>query len=74
MTPTTIAAPIATTTTGNPTSAASGKPSVPVGANTSITNPQTEPLNTIADPLERSIPPAIITIAAPRAKIPSKAV
>ena len=35
---------------------------------------QTVPLKAITEPLDRSMPPAMMTTAAPRAKMPSNAV
>jgi hypothetical protein len=44
---------------------------ISAGANASIVTEQTVPDNAIMEPLERSIPPAMMTTAAPREKIPS---
>ena len=50
------------------------KPTISAGASASIVEAHTVVERAIIDPAERSMPPAMITTAAPSAKMPSRAV
>ena len=58
----------ATSTTTEPTGL---NAIISAGANASMVTEQTVPDNAIMEPLERSMPPAMMTTAAPSEKIPS---
>ena len=48
-----------------------GVPRASTGANAYATEANTVPLNAIIEPADRSIPPEIMTTAAPRARMPN---